>query len=133
MLREFLEKICNELDVPMPKLNEQKIFPFRLSKEVEIFIKDLDPGVQMQTEICPVPKKRKEELFIYLMRANLLFQGTGGARIGVDTAEKSLTLSLGMPYETTYKAFKESFEDFVNYLVYWRDEVAKFEKEENVL
>jgi hypothetical protein len=40
-----------------------------------------------------------------------------------------LTLSHGFPYEMNYQAFKESVEDFVNYVVYWREEVSKFERE----
>src|SRR5271163_4516856 len=116
MLREFLEKLCKELTIgSIPKLNEQKIYPFRLGNE-SISLKDLDPGMALQARICLSPKKKKEDLFIYLMRANLLGQGTGGARIGLDADEKLLTLSLGLPYEMNYQVFKESLEDFVNYL-----------------
>jgi len=43
--------------------------------------------------------------------------------------EKDLTLSLGLPYELNYSIFREKFEDFVNYLVYWKEEVTKFEQE----
>ena len=77
----------------------------------------------MQADIAICPNKRKEELFIYLMRANLLGQATGGCRIGLSQNEKVLTLSLGLPYELNYSVFKEKFEDFVNYLVYWREEM----------
>ena len=63
------------------------------------------------------------------MKANFLGQGTGGARIGVDPDDKFLTLSHGFPYEMNYQLFKESIEDFVNYVVYWREEIAKFEQE----
>lgn len=130
MLREYLEKLCNELDIqPVPKLNEQKFYLFRLSDNAEVQLRDLEPGVAMQAKICPCPQKKKEDLFIYLMRANLLGQGTGGCRIGMDEGEKSLTLSLGLPYEMSYLVFKENIEDFINYLIYWRDEVTKFEKD----
>ncbi len=103
-----------------------------MNEDVEVALKDLDPGVAMQGQICVCPRARREELFIHLMRANLLGQGTGGSRIGIDPDEKFLTLSLGLPYEMNYKIFKESLEDFVNYLIYWREEIAKFEKEETV-
>ena len=82
----------------------------------------------MRANISPCPYEEREDLFIYLMRANLLGQGTGGSRIGLDEEEKNLTLSLGLPYDMNYHAFKEAFEDFVNHLIYWRDTVAKFEK-----
>lgn len=131
MLREYLEKLCKELAINTPKLNEEKLFPLQIGEE-SITLKDLDPGVALHAQICEVPKKKREELFIYLMRANLLGQGTGSARIGLDADEKFLTLSLGLPYEMNYQIFKENVEDFVNYLIWWRDEVVKFEQEESV-
>jgi hypothetical protein len=100
-----------------------------MNRDIQVQLRDLEPGVSMQADICPCPKTKQEDLFIFLMRANLLGQGTGGSRIGLDNQEKSLTLSFGLPYEMNYQSFKENFEDFVNYLIYWREEVAKFEKE----
>jgi hypothetical protein len=132
MLREFLDRLCKELSIQTPKINERKVYPFKMGVET-VSLKDLDPGIALHTQICEVPKKRKEDLFIYLMRANLLGQGTGGTRIGMDSEEKFLTLSLGLPYELNYQLFRETIEDFVNYAIYWREEVAKFENEENVL
>ena len=131
MVQGFLEKLCAELSIsPIPALNDKKIYPLRFSPGTEISIADLHPGVGMRAVIAVCPTGRREDLFIYLMRANLLGQGTGGARIGVDEREKNLTLSLGLPYEMNYHAFKEALEEFVNHLVYWRDVVVKFEKNE---
>ena len=133
MLRDYLETFCKEIAIDMPpKSNESKSYVLKLAGE-SIAIRDLDPGVSMRAQICEVPKKKKEELFIYLMRANLLGQGTGANRIGLDADEKFLTLSLGLPYELNYQTFKETVEDFVNYLIYWREEVTKFENVESVL
>jgi hypothetical protein len=132
MLRDYLVQLCKELDInPVPKMNEEKFYLFKLGKE-SIQIKDLDPGVALHAKICPSPDKKKEELFTHLMRANLLGQGTGGARIGIDTQEKFLTLSLGLPYEMNYQSFKETVEDFANYLIFWRDEVTKLVNERSV-
>lgn len=130
MLREFLKRLCNELDIaPFPKLTEKKYYSFRISEGIETELRDLDPGVAMTAKITACPEKRREDLFIFLMRANLLGQGTGGSRIGLDSNEKTLTLSLGLPYEMNYQVFRETLEDFINYLIYWREEIARFEKE----
>jgi hypothetical protein len=131
MLRDYLEKLCKEFSIQMPKLNEQKIYLFHLGNE-SISMRDLDPGLALHAPICEAPMKKKEDLFIYLMRANLLGQGTGGTRIGLDPNEKFLTLSLGLPYELNYQRFRETLEDFVNYLIYWREEVKKFENEHSL-
>jgi hypothetical protein len=133
MLRDYLDQICKELEVERPKLNEEKWYPFQLREDLQINLKDLDPGVAMTGVVCDAPQKKREEVYIYLMRANLLGQGTGGARIGMDETEKSLTLSLGLPYELDYSAFRESLEDFANYLVFWREEMTKIETEKSIL
>ncbi|OGN55799.1 MAG: hypothetical protein A3D96_04410 [Chlamydiae bacterium RIFCSPHIGHO2_12_FULL_44_59] len=131
MLQQHLEKLCKELEIKTPKLSEKNLFLFAVANET-VELKDLDPGVALHARIYELPKKKKEELFIHLMRANLLGQGTGNARIGLDKDEKFLTLSLGLPYEMNYQTFKESVEDFINYLLFWRDEVVKFQNEESV-
>ena len=132
MLTDFLERLCKELAIhSLPKRNELKIVPLRIGNE-SIALKDLDPGMALQAQICLCPEKKKESLFIYLMRANLLGQGAGGARIGLDSDEKFLTLSLGLPYELNYQTFKETIEDFVNYLIYWQNEIGKFESEQSM-
>ncbi len=99
----------------------------------EIEIRDLEPGVSLLAKICPCPPKRREELFLQLMRGNYLGQSTGSSRIGVSADEKFLTLSLGMPYEMSYRTFRESVEDFVNFLLYWPRTIEKFEQQETLL
>lgn len=67
------------------------------------------------------------------MHANFLGQGTGGASIGIDQDEKSLTLSLAIPYEVKYETFKEHLEDFLNYVGYWRDQIEAFKKKVSIM
>ncbi len=132
MVQELLQVLCEELALPRPSASEKKTFLLTLG-QARIEFTDLLPGVSMQAPICPCPEKKREEFFSYIMRANLLGQGTGGARIGLSAEEKLLTLSLGLPYEMNYQAFREKLEDFINYLVYWREEVTKFMKQTTLL
>jgi len=87
------------------------------------------PGFHCMRKWLSVHRAGAKSSSAILMHANFLGQGTGGARIGIDAEEKVLTLSVGFPYEMNYPPFKECVEDFVNYVVYWRDDVAKFERE----
>jgi hypothetical protein len=36
---------------------------------------------------------------------------------------------LSLPYEMNYKAFKESLEDFANFVEFWKKETVRFEIE----
>jgi hypothetical protein len=134
MLQNLLSQLCKELDIqPIPTMNEQKFIPLTLGANLQIELRDLEPGLSLFGQICPTPDKRREELFLELMRANYLGQATGSSRIGMSADEKFLTLSLGMPYEMSYRTFRETLEDFANFLLHWRVEVDKFNKQDTLL
>lgn len=127
-LKQLLEQLCGELAIECPTIDREKGAMISIHPDYLLQIQDLDPGFSLQSKIEEVPIKKREEFYIYLMRANYLGQGTGGARIGIDANEKFLTLSLGFSYEMNYQTFKESIEDFVNYVAYWREETVKFKE-----
>ncbi len=128
ILEEYLSKLCSELSIALTSENEQRVYPLKMNNDTTIQIQEFDPGVFFQADITECPKDHLEELLTYLMRANLLGQGTGSSVIGLDEKEKYLTLSLCLPYEMNYRVFRENLEDFVNYLSYWRDEIEDLRK-----
>ena len=129
MLEYFLKLLKDELKLAeIGSKNQLGEFLLPLNQETTILLKELDPGIGYFSRIDLFPTEKREEFVIYLMKANYLGQGTGGAVIGLDGEEKFLTLSLVLPYEVNYKAFRESLEDFVNYLDFWRDEIKKHKK-----
>jgi len=132
MLQDFLSQICVELDLP-PVEVVQNSAAFQLVEGIDVQIRNLEPGFSFFSKICPCPPKKQEDLFLTLMQANYLGQKTGASRIGMSADEKFLTLSLGLPYEMSYRIFRETLEDFVNFLLYWREEVGKFEAQERLL
>jgi hypothetical protein len=128
MLENFLHTICNELSISSDFIQiKDHLYHLSINKEITASFSDLHPGIAMSCPLGNVPTTKKEELFIYLSRANLLGQGTGGSRIGLDPSEKLLTLFLGLPYEMNYSSFKQKFEDFINYVLYWREEISTFD------
>ena len=130
---QLVEQVCTELDVETPELEKKSSFTFRLNQDVSIEIRDLDPGCAFFSRLHPFPQMRREELLIELMRANHLGQLTGKTHIGLSEDEKFLTLSAALPYEINYQTFRESLEDFVNFLLYWREEVKKHESQQAIM
>ena len=129
MLAELLISLCNELDIEKPEMTKEKTCTFNFQKNISIFMGEIENTIYIKSTIAPTPKENKEDLFITLMKANLLGDGTGGSVIGLEKDEKNLTLSYLFQYEVTYDEFKEKIEDFVNYLIYWREEIKNFPKE----
>jgi len=127
-LKQLLEKLCSELTMECPSFNREKIATLALNTEFSLDLHDLSPGFSLHANVAPIPTKKREEFYIYLMRANFLGQGTGGARIGMDADEKFLTLSHGFSYDMDYQVFRDTVEDFVNFVAFWREETAKFEE-----
>jgi Tir chaperone family protein CesT len=120
MLKEHLPKLCEELKLAkVPSLDEKQFYHFKL-ETLDIAMRDLEPGYLLVADIASIPEKKKEECLLQVMKANFLGQGTGGATIGLKEDETSLTLSWNLAYEMNYKTFKDTVEEFINYLDYWK-------------
>ena len=86
--------LAEELELGEVPLKEGKdTWQFPLNPLLTIKMQELDPGMSFWARIGPCPAAKREELFILLMKANFLGQGTGGATIALDENENFLTLS----------------------------------------
>jgi hypothetical protein len=124
----LLEILAENLHLEaIPQKDKDGIYRLKLPPNFQVGVSELNPGVFFSSLILPIPKEgSKEALFIYLMRANLMGQGTGGGAIGIDPTEKFFTFSQSLPFEMNYQVFKESLEDFLNYITYWQEEIVRF-------
>ena len=125
VLQQFLSTLCDEFKLPLPPASDTEKEMTVQWSSTQLHFKKLSAGLAMRAHITTCPVDQREELFLHLMQANFLAQATGGATIGLDAEEKFLTLSLGVPYELSYRTFKERLELFLNYLDYWRKEIEK--------
>ena len=126
MLEQLIKTLAEELEFEeLPKKEEGDIYYVSLNPQMTIRVQQLDPGLSFWAKIGACPIAKREELFILLMKANLLGQGTGGAAIALDENENFLTLSSVLPYDMNYKMFKDALEDFANYLDYWSEELIR--------
>jgi len=126
-IENLLKSLVNEFKLDaIPEQNKDGIYQLNLPPDYRVNITSLEPGFFISSLLCPLPKEQKETLLIYLMKANLIGQGTGGGAIGVDPTEKHLTLSYHRPFYLSYRDFRETLEDFLNYLTYWQKEIPLF-------
>ena len=127
-LERLIEGLAEELKLDaVPQKDKNGVFQLKMGGLAQVSLSELEPGVFFSARIIELPKeKNKESLFIYLMKANLMGQGTGGSAIGIDASEKYLTLSHTLPFEVNYKTFRETLEDFLNYIDYWKEEIPRY-------
>lgn len=129
MLEEFLKRLSSETGSSYIETQKDKEYIFNFLEDIQIDITKIKDTIydtlHFDAKITPLLEEKKEEILTLVMKANLLKQGSGRAIIGLDENEKFLTLCQSMLYEENYELFKETIEDFLNYLIFWEDEIQK--------
>lgn len=127
MLKELIHNLLKEIDLSKKSTKiDENTYQIDLSSDLSITIKKIDPGYYLQTPICEVPDLEAEMLFISLMEANLFGQGTGGGVLGISPDGDSFVFSKKILNDINYQQFKEKIEEFVNYVEFWRMEIANY-------
>ena len=130
MLDIILHEVEKYLELRAEKAKETLLgdFVIHINDQIEIWLRDLKPGISVKSIIGNIPSVLdKEEFYSYLWRANYIGQGTGGSVISMDPNEKFLTLSIILTYEVNYRIFRDKLEDFLNYLEFWKSELKRLE------
>jgi hypothetical protein len=123
MIEAYVAQLGTELGLVIPPADESKNFKI-IFNEIGVTVRHLDPsGIYFYAPLLPLPVKDREVFLIQLMKANLMGQGTGGGVIGLKDDDSLLTLSLALPYDMNYKAFRQALEEFVNYVEYWKGQI----------
>ena len=122
MIEQYLQQLFAELGLGASPVFEKDESLKVMIASFPIEIIKLDPGVHLSATVAPLPTKDREDFLLKVTEANFLGQGTGGGVLGLKEDESFLTLSLSLPYEMSYRSFKDTIEEFVNFLEYWKKE-----------
>lgn len=134
MLEELIYNLLKEIElIAKPTKIDPNTYQVELSSDLSIIIKRIDPGYYFQTAICEVPELEAEMLFISLMEANLFGHGTGGGVLGISLDGHTFLFSKKILQDITYQVFREKIEEFVNYVEFWRMEIANYGSEKKSL
>lgn len=129
MLEHLLTELCEKLDLPLDlEKDKENYYSFTLTDEISFSLRELKPGFFLRAELGEAPEGSHEDLYILLMKANFLGQGTAGAFIGMDEKAENFTLTRACKQETSYRQFKEFLEEFVNYYEYWKKRIDTYKK-----
>lgn len=124
-LQELLQGLAGLLEMLPPSNMDKQVLSWKITSTHELQFASSDSEHTLSCHIGPLPERNREDFYLLLMRANFLGQGTGGHVLGMDNEEKYLTLSSKIPYDVNVKGFKDYVEDFVNFVDYWREQLAR--------
>lgn len=123
MLENLMQEFSRELGVGNNLASGTPgVYKLPLEDEVSITISALPPGFILSCPFAPCPKNNREFFFSQALLADLFGQGTHGAVIGISEEGNNLTLSKVIDYNINYKEFRDTIEDFINIVDYWRGE-----------
>lgn len=123
-INTFMQQLAKELDLDETMAAaEEGVYTIPLEDDLKVNISSLPNGsFSFTCALGACPSSNQEQFFTRALHANLFGQGTRGATLGLDENGNVLTLSRVMNYNTDYKDFKDSLEDFINSVDFWREE-----------
>ena len=123
-LEALTARLADELDIRLDGESPDGSIELVLDDDMVIEVHpDLSgPGFLFSATVCSLPAKDREAVFGELLHANLLGQGTQGARLGIDPGLDEIVLCRSfsdddMPYEV----FSEDLSRFAETLEFWRE------------
>lgn len=126
MIDRFMKELAQELELPeiAPSGRNEYTLPFE--DNLDVVITEMPQGFSLKSNICECPKENRENFLAHLMLGNLFGQGTHGAVIGLSEEGNLLTLFKVIEYSIDYKQFRDSLEDFINSVDFWKEEALNY-------
>lgn len=126
MLQNFIPKLIQEMELGNISLASEVpgTYSLPLEEGLSVNMTEIPNGYILKSAVAPYPKAKEELFLTQAMLANLFGQGTKGAILGLNLEGTLLTLTLVVDYPTEYKEFRESLEDFLNTMDFWREEAV---------
>ena len=125
MLQNFIPRLIHDLELGDVDLSSGVPGIYTLPLEGgSINMTDIPDGYILKANVAPFPKVKEELFATQAMMGNLFGQGTKGAALGLNEDGTILTLTLVVDFPVEYKDFRDSLEDFINVMDFWREEAA---------
>lgn len=126
MLEKLIQQLGRELQMEdLITSNGTNEYTLPFADDIQVAASKFEHSILLKGNIASCPKKNEEAFIIRVLEANLFGAGTRGASIGLKDEGNMLTLSRELDYNSSYKEFTESLEDFISVITFWRNEALK--------
>ncbi len=128
MLNEFLKQFAKEYWEGEDRFTKEAgSYNLTFGKDLSITIKEMpNKGLAFLGEVAPLPLGRVEEYLLKIMEANLFGKETGENVLALSSDGKQVILTRSFYESITYPLFRETIEDFLNYLESWKIDTIAF-------
>src|SRR3990167_3817062 len=127
MAARFVEQLRKELGYTDPcTVSGDGSYIIDVEPDLHVSVMEMPEQWRMRCILAPLPAAHREEFLKSCMVGNLFGRETGGAALGIDELGESVSLNQFLPIGINYRAFRDAFEDFVNYADAWRRETLVF-------
>lgn len=131
MLSNYLEKLIQKFPgasyTPLASRDEYLLTLHFQGRTSLICLKEDAKELHLRSNLAENPDYNRENVYCYLMEANVMGRKTGGAHFGY--AEGMITFQKELPADLSYNAFFDEVELFWNWLEnYWKAEFERFQK-----
>lgn len=123
-LPDLIKELQKDFELKEPFAeNPPGVFDVPVDEDVMVTVREVPGGMVLSASFVDMPLGKEEELYLNLLYANLMGQGTRGAILALSEDGRRLILSRVIDYDVNFKEFRDIFEDFISTVDYWRDEV----------
>lgn len=122
MLEDFIPQLQKDLELTEPLVHDgEGSYAFLLDDQT-VTISKVAEGFQLMSTLGELPLLVPELFFVKMLRGNFLGQATAGAILGLDETGTRMLLRSYCPNKGDYRAFKETLEDFINTIDFWKSQ-----------
>lgn len=104
------------------------VFVIPLDDDIQLYISQNNDGILFNATLIEAPIGKEEELYMTLLHANLMGQGTKGALLALTDDARKLTLSRLIEYDPSFNDFKDMLDDFIDSVDFWCEEALIYQQ-----
>ena len=128
-LQALLAELQKDFELPRPFDQEgADVWSIPIDEGLKIYAAEKAGVLELSSTFMEAPVGKEEELYLNLLNANLLGQGTLGAWLSLSDEGRRLTLTRVIDYDVSFKEFRDILEDFINSIDFWREEALNYQQ-----
>lgn len=124
MFYDNVVKFLKELNIDganaLPR--ELPSFSFETSGTT-VTLTDTPPGLELSSNLGEYTPENAGEAFSKILMGNFLGIATKHASVGLDESGKQILIQASIPTIRSYREFRDTVEDFVNTVIFWKKEL----------